>query len=109
MRFLPPAPGLMQTVARVALRYQRRQGCSWSAASNASWITITSGASGAGNGSVNYSVAGYDVLNGDRQGTITVAGRTVTIEQHGPILTSLPEHVVNHLVSRDLAISTHDA
>ncbi|HZF39889.1 MAG TPA: BACON domain-containing carbohydrate-binding protein, partial [Blastocatellia bacterium] len=33
-------------------------GCPWSATSNVEWITITSGASGAGNGSVNYSVDG---------------------------------------------------
>jgi RHS repeat-associated protein len=59
-------------------------GCSWSATSNTSWITITSGASGAGNGSVNYSVTGYHVCNGAREGTLTVAGRTVTIEQSGP-------------------------
>lgn len=32
-------------------------GCAWSATSNASWITITSGASGTGNGTVGYSVA----------------------------------------------------
>jgi RHS repeat-associated protein len=58
-------------------------GCSWSAASNTSWIHITSGASGSGNGSVNYSVDPYDVMCEVRSGTITVAGRTVTITQSG--------------------------
>jgi RHS repeat-associated protein len=57
--------------------------CSWSAISNASWITITSGAGGAGDGVVNYSVPLYDVLDGVRSGTITVAGHTVTITQTG--------------------------
>jgi hypothetical protein len=61
-------------------------GCPWSATSNASWITITSGASGNGNGSVNYQVGVYPVLDGVRLGTITVAGRTVTISQLGPDL-----------------------
>jgi hypothetical protein len=60
-------------------------GCSWSATSNASWITITSGASGAGNGSVNYSVAEYGGCNVSRQGTLTVAGRTVMIDQSGNV------------------------
>jgi hypothetical protein len=59
-------------------------GCPWSASSDASWIIITSGASGAGNGSVNYSVQSYGVRDGVRQGTLTVAGRTVTIGQSGP-------------------------
>src|SRR5262249_54526126 len=65
-------------------------GCPWSAASNAPWITITSGASGAGNGSVNYSVDSYSVHNGNRSGTITVAGQTVTIDQRGPGVEPIP-------------------
>jgi RHS repeat-associated protein len=56
----------------------------WSATSNASWITITSGASGAGNGTVTYSVSKTCVVDDYRQGTITVAGRTFTVEQFGP-------------------------
>src|SRR3954469_1833737 len=32
-------------------------GCIWTAVSNAAWITVTAGASGAGNGTVSYSVA----------------------------------------------------
>ncbi|MGH9941820.1 MAG: BACON domain-containing protein [Pyrinomonadaceae bacterium] len=54
-------------------------GCAWTAASNASWITITSGASGAGNGTVNFTVAAN---NGTaRTGTLTVAGQTFTVAQ----------------------------
>jgi hypothetical protein len=53
--------------------------CTWTASSNASWITVTSGASGTGNGTVTVS---YTANTGkDRKGTLTVAGRTVTIEQ----------------------------
>lgn len=63
--------------------------CTWAAASNVGWIGLTAGplgppisvASGAGNGSVNYTVAG----NGGaaRTGTITVAiaNKTVTVTQ----------------------------
>src|SRR5687768_16036901 len=32
-------------------------GCNWAATSNASWITITSGIGGSGDGTVNYSLA----------------------------------------------------
>ena len=34
-------------------------GCSWNAVSNSSWITITSGSSGTGSGTVYYSVSQY--------------------------------------------------
>ena len=33
-------------------------GCDWTAVSNDAWITVTGGASGSGNGTVNYSVGG---------------------------------------------------
>ena len=54
-------------------------GCAWTATSNATWITITAGASGTGNGTVGYSVA----ANGGaaRTGTLTVGGQTFTVTQ----------------------------
>ncbi|MGH9848676.1 MAG: BACON domain-containing protein, partial [Blastocatellia bacterium] len=54
-------------------------GCSWAATSNASWITIISGAQGSGNGTVQYSVAANTGLF--RTGTMTVAGYTLTVTQ----------------------------
>ena len=53
----------------------------WTAASNNSWISITSGASGRGNQSVGYSVVAN--TGGARTGTITAAGLTFTINQAG--------------------------
>ena len=59
-------------------------GCPWTAASNAAWITITSGSSGSGNGKVSYSVA---ASNGSaRTGTISVAGRTFTVKQQSGLV-----------------------
>ncbi len=55
------------------------QGCAWTAASNASWITVASGSNGSGNGSVGYSVAPSTLRR--RLGTITIAGRTFTVKQ----------------------------
>lgn len=59
-------------------------GCSWSASSAASWLTITSGASGSGDGTVNFSVAGNTSLS-PRTGTITVGGETFTVTQAGVV------------------------
>lgn len=53
--------------------------CSWTASSNVSWISVTSGASGTGDGTVTVA---YSANTGkDRKGTVMVAGRTVTIDQ----------------------------
>ena len=57
-------------------------GCTWTASSNANWINITSGRSGSGNGSVNYSVAA-NTGTSSRTGTMTIAGNTFTVYQGG--------------------------
>jgi uncharacterized delta-60 repeat protein len=54
-------------------------GCNWTTTSNDSFITITSGASGSGNGTVNYSVAANS--GPARSGTMTVAGLIFTVTQ----------------------------
>jgi hypothetical protein len=53
--------------------------CGWAAASDVSWITVTGGSSGTGNGTVTYAIA--ENRGAARQGTITVAGQTFTIDQ----------------------------
>ncbi|HEY7285453.1 MAG TPA: BACON domain-containing carbohydrate-binding protein [Vicinamibacterales bacterium] len=56
-----------------------RPGCAWTASSGVSWISITSGSSGNGNGTVALQIAAND---GDaRNGSITVAGLPVAIAQ----------------------------
>ncbi|HVQ37626.1 MAG TPA: M36 family metallopeptidase, partial [Pyrinomonadaceae bacterium] len=54
-------------------------GCAWTAVSNATFITVTSGSSGSGNGTVNYSVAANS--GASRNGTMTIAGQTFTVTQ----------------------------
>jgi len=54
-------------------------GCGWSAKSNVSWISITSGGSGSGNGTVAFSVASTN--GAARSGTLTIAGKTFTVNQ----------------------------
>ena len=54
-------------------------GCAWTATSNASWLSVTSGASGSGNGTVHFSVAAS--TGPARTGTLTIAGQTFTVSQ----------------------------
>ena len=54
--------------------------CPWTASSDESWITITSGASGTGNGTASYTVDQY-TGTGIRTGTISVAGQTSSVIQ----------------------------
>ena len=56
--------------------------CSWQAISDASWITINSGSSGSGDGTVNFSVAANTDAN-PRTGTLTIAGQTFIVNQAG--------------------------
>jgi subtilisin family serine protease len=57
-----------------------RADCTWSASSQASWLAITAGQSGAGTGTVTYSIAA-NPATAPRTGTLTVAGRIVTVNQ----------------------------
>jgi Zn-dependent metalloprotease len=57
-------------------------GCNWTAASNNSFITITSGASGSGSGTVNYSVAA-NTSTLSRNGSLTIAGLTHSVSEAG--------------------------
>jgi hypothetical protein len=56
--------------------------CNWTAISNNSWISIPSGSSGTGNGTVYYSVSS-STCTASRTGTITIAGETFTVTQAG--------------------------
>lgn len=54
-------------------------GCTWTAASNASWITMSSATSGSGPGVVTFTIAATD--GPARQGTLTIAGQTIAVRQ----------------------------
>jgi hypothetical protein len=58
-------------------------GCAWAAASNASWLTLTT-ASGQGPGSVGYTVARQTAAD-SRTAAITVADKTFSVRQSGDI------------------------
>jgi hypothetical protein len=57
------------------------QGCAWTAIPQDSWIAITGGSTGTGSGTVNLRVAANN--GGPRNGSLTVAGHAVAIQQAG--------------------------
>jgi hypothetical protein len=57
--------------------------CAWSAASSASFLTVTSGASGSGNGTVNYSIAAN--TGAARSASIAIGTAVVNFVQSGPL------------------------
>lgn len=64
--------------------------CQWTAASNASFITVTSGSEGTGSGSVSFRVAPNS--GAERSGTLTIAGLTFTVGQ-AAVPPNLPQMV----------------
>lgn len=56
-------------------------GCPWQAARDVSWIAISSGNPGNGNGTVPYTVAKTAGANDFRTGSMTIAGQTFAVTQ----------------------------
>jgi len=71
-----PAPA-----ATTAVQVGAAAGCAWTAASAVSWISIASGASGNGPGTVQVATAVND--GPARTATITIAGRSLSVTQAG--------------------------
>ena len=84
------APGGTGTVA-----VSTTDGCAWTASSNAAWVTVTAGASGAGNGAVAFSVAPNP--GAARTGTISIAGHTFTVNQAAAPAVPAPMRSVRRL------------
>ena len=68
--------------AGTAIAVSATSGCSWTAASNAPWITGVTPGSGTGNVTVNFTIAA-NPTGTPRTGTLTVAGQTFTVNQQG--------------------------
>jgi hypothetical protein len=71
-------PGAVDVVVTV----NALAGCTWTAASAASWITIADGRSGTGNGTVRLTIAANST-GAARTGTASIAGETFTVQQAG--------------------------
>jgi hypothetical protein len=75
----PASQNIAATGGAGTVALSTQAGCRWTAVSNAAWITVTSGASGTGNGSVGFSVAAN--AGAARTGTLTIGGRAFTVSQ----------------------------
>lgn len=86
----PAPPACTYTVTPASLAFSAAGGtqtisvstasqCTWTAASDRGWMSVTSGASGTGPGSVTVAVTAGAA--GERTGTLTVAGRSVPVRQ----------------------------
>jgi sugar lactone lactonase YvrE len=85
-----PAAGGTGSVGVIASSW-----CPWTASSSLTWVTLTSGASGQGNGSVAYRVAAN--TGSLQSGTLTIAGQAFAVEQAGAAATSIPAFNINTL------------
>ncbi len=85
----PLSPTALSTGGTVNITVTTQSGCTWSAAEspNVSWVSITSGASGTGNGTVRLQVSA-NAQPAARTMRLTVAGRQVTLTQNGNVLTT---------------------
>ncbi|NLD82117.1 MAG: hypothetical protein GX642_13250 [Smithella sp.] len=67
------------------INVQESSGCPWTATSNHYWITIISGGSGTGNGTIPVSYSVDYLWVGTRTGTITIGDKTFKVTQTGLI------------------------
>ncbi|MGI8494556.1 MAG: choice-of-anchor Q domain-containing protein [Pyrinomonadaceae bacterium] len=79
----PFAAGINYEGGNMTVAVETQAGCSWTATSNSDWITITSGASGNGNGTVSYTVAHIGSDGNRRSGSLSVAGISFPVNQSG--------------------------
>jgi hypothetical protein len=89
----PESQGFGSSGGTGSVNVTAEAGCAWTASSQSTdWISITSGAAGSGNGTVQYSVAA--TTGGARSGTMLIAGRTFTVTQsESCALTLVPTNV----------------
>jgi hypothetical protein len=76
----PTTPSIAASGGNATVTVSTTSGCGWTATANQSWVSVTSGASGNGNGTVAYTVA-PNTTTASRTATLTVAGRAVTLTQ----------------------------
>ena len=78
----PPLVSMPAAGGGSSVAVTTNDGCAWTAASQAPWITITPPASGSGSGSKAFTVAA-NTSSIARSGTITIGGAALTVNQAG--------------------------
>lgn len=79
LSFSPSSAAFTRSGGGASITVMAPNGCSWTAMSNAAFITVTSG-SGTGNGTINYSVS-VNTDPGIRSGTMSAGGSVFTVYQ----------------------------
>ncbi|MGE0884224.1 MAG: putative Ig domain-containing protein [Blastocatellales bacterium] len=91
--FTPPSLSFLPQGGTASINVILAGSCAWTATSNLPWVSIQSGASGTGNGTVVVNVASNS--GNQRLGQITIAGKNYEISQQGPCTASLNPVVRN--------------
>jgi hypothetical protein len=78
----PPSAQIGASASTGTVQVTTQTGCRWTAASGASWFTITSGQSGTASGPVGYSVSA-NTNTASRTVSSTIAGKVFTLTQAG--------------------------
>jgi uncharacterized repeat protein (TIGR02543 family) len=78
----PSSATLTEAGGTGTLTVSTQSTCPWTASSAAPWLTITSGATGTGSGTVGYSVAA-NATSSSRMAGSTIAGQTFNVTQAG--------------------------
>jgi len=82
--------------------------CDWNSVSNRSFITIDAGASGSNNGTVNFTVA-PNTTGSARSGSLTVAGRNVTITQDAAPIANNDTAITDEDTPVDINVLANDS
>jgi hypothetical protein len=78
----PTSQTLSNTGGTATVTVSGAAACAWTAVSNDAWITVTTGATGVGPGTVTLT-AGSNTAPATRTGTVTIGGNTFTVTQPG--------------------------
>jgi hypothetical protein len=78
----PPTQSFTASAGTGTVSVTTQSTCPWAAASGASWMTITSGSNGTGNGTVRYSISA-NTSPSSRTASSTMAGKIFTVTQAG--------------------------
>lgn len=95
--FLPGSANFRHPGGTASIGVKLAGSCSWTATSNLTWVTIQSGASGTGNGTVVISVSPNTGVQ--RIGQINIAGQNYSVTQEGLCTASLNPPIRNFTAS----------
>jgi hypothetical protein len=78
----PASIAMPATGGSAAVAVTAASGCPWTVVSDATWLSITAGASGSGDGLISI-VASPSMAAGARTATLIIAGQTIAVNQDG--------------------------